>query len=96
MIFNYVPFITNLIFLTTQITVMQTLCFYVVEVTDIDLMCILIMLLFVLQVERFKTGRGQYKKSMNQFSKPVIAVIEDRITPLVNAFDDDYGYAGMS
>lgn len=59
-------------------------------------MCIQIMLLFVLQVERFKTGGGQYKQSMNQLSEQVIAVIEDRITPLVNEFDDDYGYAGMS
>ncbi|CAI6347013.1 unnamed protein product [Macrosiphum euphorbiae] len=45
------------------------------------------------KVERFKTGGGQYKKSMNQLSEQVIAVIEDRITPLVNEFDDDYGYA---
>lgn len=49
------------------------------------------MLLFVLQVERFKTGGGQYKQSMNQLSEQVIAVIEDRITPLVNEFDDDSG-----
>jgi len=33
---------------------------------------------------------------MNQLSEQVIAVIEDRIIPLVNEFDDDYGYAGMS
>ncbi|KAF0748746.1 Uncharacterized protein FWK35_00018086, partial [Aphis craccivora] len=45
------------------------------------------------KVERFKTGGGQYKQSMNQLSEQVIAVIEDRITPLVNEFDDDYGYS---
>jgi len=54
------------------------------------------MFIFGLQIERFKTGGGQFKISMNHLSEQVIVVIEDRITPLLNADDDDYGYAGMS
>jgi len=54
------------------------------------------MFIFGVQIERFKTGGGQYKKSMNHLSEQIIAVIEDRNTPLFNAHNDDYGYADWS
>jgi len=49
------------------------------------------MFIFELQIERFKTGGGQYKKSMNHISEQVIGIIKDRTTPLLNKFDDDNG-----
>lgn len=44
----------------------------------------------------YRTGGGQYVKSMTSISEQVMGVIGDRIAPLVNEYDDDFGYAGLS
>lgn len=53
------------------------------------------MFIFQLQMERFKTGGGKYVKSINEISEKVLEVIEDRVNPLINLYDDDFGYAGL-